>query len=206
MDVPKKGIRGWHGGKGTPSEITQTTKLLAKEQNVDLQKLSSDQIRQFMTKNRLGVDCSGFIYYLLDQTFLQLHHNSLDKIIKAKLTKNPLNPPRFRCNADCLTNDPNTIPIIFPKERIQSGDLIRIHQGKHVAIIIKSNKSKITYAHSSGKTATTGVHFGQINITQLKKDLSQQSWLELTPSGKNYGTLYFRPRKGDGIRRLKNLV
>ena len=190
MDNWKKSIRGPHGGKGTPSEITQTATQLAKQQDVSLQKLSPRQIRQFMTQNRLGIDCSGFIYYLLDQIHIQLRHQ-----------KNPPNPARFRCNANCLTNDTNTSSINFSQEKLQPGDLIRIHQGRHVAIIVQLSPSQITYAHSSSKTATTGVHYATINIIHPHKDLSHQHWQESTQIGANYATAYFNPQKGDGPRR-----
>ena len=53
-------------GKSSPEVLVETTKRLAKEQNFDLNRASVEEIRQFMSQNKLGIDCSGFIYRLLN--------------------------------------------------------------------------------------------------------------------------------------------
>jgi hypothetical protein len=201
----RRGIRGPHGGKGTPEEITATANQLAKEQQYQLSSHSPDQIRQFMTRHRLGVDCSGFAYYLLNQLLQHLHYPTLDQIISPPPLGNPLNPLLFRCNARCLTSLRHTLYIDFPRQPAQPGDLLRFHRGKHLMIITQVTPNSLTYAHSSSLTQTTGVHFGTITLTNPRQDLSRQHWHELTSDGSDYPQAYFHPPAGDGLRRLKIL-
>jgi hypothetical protein len=201
----RRGIRGPHGGKGTPEEITATAIRLSKDEHFKLATHSPDEIRQFMVRHFLGVDCSGFSYYLLDQLLIPLHLPKLDQLITPPPLGNPLNPLRFRCNVRCLTNNRHTTKVNFPRQPAQPGDLLRFHRGKHLMVIIRVTPSTLTYAHSASLTQTPGVHLAKITLTHPRQDLSHQHWHELTRTASDYPLAYFRPQAGDGLRRLKIL-
>src|SRR5689334_13622892 len=69
------------GGKGTPRQVRELVVNAAKRENFDLQKASAEQVIQFMIKEGIGVDCSGFVYYILDQYLKKEKHKTLDTII-----------------------------------------------------------------------------------------------------------------------------
>lgn len=195
-------IFGPYGGKGKPHQIIQATLDTAKMDGIPLEGMSSWQVRKLMENNRIGIDCSGLAYWLLDALDRQKGGNGLeDDILGVK--------GRFliRANVEMLTNDEVTMPIEKIAE-VEIGDMIRLHGGKHLAVVIRIKKIRekvreLVYAHSTNFTWFKGIHTGRILVKDLGKDLSNQTWLEKTRKGENYGKKCFWPEKGDGIRRLK---
>jgi hypothetical protein len=53
-------------GKGTPEEIAEETTIDAKLCRIDLSSLSTDRLKEFIVSRKLGVDCSGFAYHVLN--------------------------------------------------------------------------------------------------------------------------------------------
>lgn len=171
-------------GKSSPEILTETTTRLAGKQGFDLDKAGIEEIREFMKKNKLGIDCSGFAYRLL---------NHLVKEIKdMPLTELGL-PHVGRTYMSTLTSDEFTI-LVPDFSKAQPGDLIRLNSGEdvsHGAVIMDKKDGILTYAHSSGITTPTGVHTGQIEDGLIPEDLKHFS---------------YNKEKGDGIRRLKILT
>jgi hypothetical protein len=200
---PRKLITGLFGGKGTPAEIIRVTNDVARKQGENLLKMTKRQVGYFMKKNRIGIDCSGFIYQLLD---------GLDKEKGGDGIGNDVYGVRGRgirrTNAYCLTNNRNTIPIRSVKQ-VRPGDLVRLHRGKHAAVVIRVNRDKrgelreLVYAHSCPWTKISGVHTGRIIVKNENKGIRVQQWVEKTREGKDYKAEFFFPQKGDGVRRLK---
>jgi hypothetical protein len=194
-------IFGPYGGKGTPLQITDATYLVAKRDKIDLGKLSKSEIIKFMKAKKIGIDCSGFIYQMLD---------ALDKENEGKgINQKAIGVNGFgitKTNADCLTNKNNSFAIETISE-IRIGDLIRLKQGNHVVIIIqikkKNNKIEdLTYAHSSPKTRISGVHTGKIKILDQKNPINKQLLLERLNDGSVFVDKYLNYHQGDGVRRL----
>jgi hypothetical protein len=188
---------GFAGGKGTASEIAAETIRLAKEQKIDLTKLTDKEIYNFQKKNKIGIDCSGLVYNLLDQYDKILGGEGiLNKTIGTESKRGAR-----RLSADMLTSSINS-KLINNYNDIKTGDMIRMDGGSHVIFIIEKLKDIILYIHSSEKTKQRGVHFGTIEIIDYSRDLSFQKWSDTTLSGIEYNKL-FNPQKGDGIFRLK---
>lgn len=170
-------------GKSSPGVLTETTKRLAKKQNFDLNSATVEEIRGFMMQNKLGIDCSGFSYRLI---------NHLVKQVKGKpLTEFGI-PHVGRTHMSTLTSDEFTIPVA-DFSLAQAGDLIRLNSGEdvlHGAVILDNKDSVIIYAHSSGITNPTGAHTDTIKDGKFPADLKKFS----------YNTTL-----GDGIKRLKIL-
>lgn len=169
-------------GKSDSETLLEDTKEFAKNQNFDLNKASVEEIRDFMEKNQLGIDCSGFVYHVLDYLLKQLGKGNLMVHGFPKVSST---------NVKILTDEKFTIPV-DGFENIQAGDLIRINSqdANHILIVLKAEDDKILYAHSSGLTKTTGVHTDQIVNGKFPAELSVFS---------------YNVSAGDGIRRLKIL-
>ena len=201
----KKLKHGPGGGKASPSEIVNLTNLKAREKEVDLSKLSEREIILFMKKNRIGVDCSGFAFWQLNALDLEKGGNGIADDI-------PQSKGRFiksRASTTMLTSPLVSSPIESVSE-IKPGDMIRMQKGHHLLVVLQvernnqDNPDKIVYVHSSSPlfTLVSGVHQQSILITDPKKTLKEQKWLEKTPDDSNYAnSLYFH--EGDGVKRLK---
>lgn len=205
-----------YGGKGTPAQIKELVLGSAKKEHFDLQKSTSSEIENFMMVQGIGVDCSGFVYYVLDQYLRREKNKNLDTIILrypgiiGKIERFLLQKNRVRrSSASTLTNDLNTIKIQKVKD-MRPGDMIRVThsdwKGKHIIIIVEINNENITYAMTSQYTKKQGARFGIIKIRDKNKGLESQEWQEKTKKGANYGQDAFDPKRGDSVRRLKYLL
>lgn len=210
----KRGIFGPGGGKGRPEEIVEITEQEAKKEGLDLGKMNEEEIISFMEKSRIGIDCSGFVFWMMDVLDKEKGgHGITDDI--------PGCQGKFLCRANVkmLTSEEVTLPIEKVKD-IRVGDIIRLHGGKHVTIVIRVIRGQpkicpdgagqelgevreIEYAHSSGLTETSGVHSGRIIITDPDFGLEKQTWQEKADKGENYGHKYYLTTLGDGVKRLK---
>lgn len=194
-------IRGFLDGKGGAVEIRQELIRRVNLVTADYSfSLTPEFLRKFAKRERIGIDCSGFVFHVLD------------KLIRLKYRGCPV--PNLSCvfplgikrtNADIFTSRKYCLPIKKISD-CHLGDMIRIMGGKHVAIILEVSSSYIVYAHSSQGTKIPGVHFGEIKIINENKSLGQQQWLEETRRGENFGKRYFNPKKGDGVYRLKIFI
>ncbi len=205
MDSLKKLKHGPGGGKASPQEIIMYTNSKVKENGIDLNKQGEHEIVLFMKINRVGVDCSGFAFWMLNALDLEKGGNGIADDIpnsRGKVIK-------IRASTKMLTDE--GISFFVKKiNEIKPGDMIRLRGGHHLAVVLEIEKDKndnpkrIIYVHSSSSafTAISGVHKGLIIITDSSKSLQDQDWQEQTPDKSNYA-LQLRPQDGDGIKRLK---
>lgn len=201
----KLGVFGPYGGKGTPEQIVEATEAEAEKISLDLNKLTKEEILAFMKNKRLGVDCSGFVFWMLDTLDREKGGNGIADDI-------PGSSGRFlpaRANVMMLSSDEVSLPVKLKEVKV--GDMIRLNNGKHVVIILRILRNvgdlekvkEIEYAHSSGRTKIQGVHLGRIKVNDSLKGLEAQLWEEKAIDGQNYGQTNYLSQAGDNIRRLK---
>src|SRR4030042_7157871 len=104
--------------KGTPEQIRKVLNACTRKNNFSLQKHSAQEITDFMVEKGIGIDCSGFVYHVLDRYIKKYRHNSLEKIIVrspglvGKIERWLLRKNRVRrISGTTLTSDLNTIKI-----------------------------------------------------------------------------------------------
>lgn len=172
-------------GKSSAKIILETTQKLAKEQNFNLQKATVEETRQFMRNNKLGIDCSGFVYRMLDNFVQSLGMDNLQKAAGMEHIG--------RTNVAKMSSDEFSIPITGLK-KARPGDIIKLNSGEDIlhGLVVLDNQNKVvTYAHSSKIATPEGVHFDKIINGKFPDDLKVFS---------------FKPNLGDGVRRLKILA
>ena len=184
-------------GKGNFEQIAKLTIQKANLTKTELLNATPQQIYKFQKKHHIGIDCSGLAFHLLNTLSIYLFNKDLNLILIGTDGKKGVR----RLSAHLLTSPPNAIEI-KDYDSIQTGDLIRLDQGKHILFVIEKINNKINYVHSSHQTKKRGVHLGQISIIDSKKTLNHQNWSDVTLDDKNYSQLFY-PNKGDGIFRLK---
>ena len=141
-------------GKGSPEEIESELNIFAKLRNFNLQKASKEEIREFMQKEGIGIDCSGLVSHILNAWLKAERKGSLASNIT--FPKLPLFKkiaifirPIENINANLLTNKENTIPVEL--KDVQIGDLIRLKglkRGDHIAIVIGVKEKELSYPPS----------------------------------------------------------
>lgn len=170
-------------GKSAPAELTKITIEIAHEQNFDLNHASVEEIRRFMEKNLLGIDCSGFVYHLLDSLLKNIGKGGMEKIGFPKASKT---------NVSLLTSDKFSFQI-EDFAQVRPGDLIKLNSQEeipHLLIILSYQNGTVVYAHSSSLTKIKGVHQDTIKNGRVPAELHVFS---------------YKIPIGDGIRRLKAL-
>ncbi len=208
-------------GKGSPEMIYKEVFAVITNRNLRVTDLTSGEIYKIMKEERIGIDCSGFVYHLLDAYLLAEKRKSLSDIlfrylgIIGLIEKHILRFQRFRrISAATLTSTLNCQKI-ESLNNIHIGDLIRMSVNKnadHVLIITNLIKdqsgsiTKIEYAQSSGQnTQNRGPHIGEIEVIDPNQTLKEQNWMEVDLKGNSYKS-YYHPGQGDGIFRLKYLL
>ena len=138
-------------GESAPEVILKQLHEDAKKQKFDLKSASAEEIRDFMRKNLLGIDCSGFVYRTLDYLLEGLNMENLQTSCGLEHVG--------RTNSATLTSEPVAFAISDLKYA-EPGDLIRLASSEgihHCLIILQKQGDMLTYAHSSGITNPDGL-------------------------------------------------
>lgn len=204
-------------GKGSPEEITEEAKLLALRQKIDLSKLDAQRLKDFLVDNNLGIDCSGYAYYLLDAEVCSHGLGTLKKYIQFKgggLIRRIIR--RFRTieniNVKVLAGEKNSFEIELKHTKpgdfvviIDSGnDFARDHVLFITDVEYKNDiVQKIIYTHTFQWTTdgkyNHGVRDGEIKISDPSAELTKQEWIEQSVVGKNNETL----RRAQNAKRVE---
>ena len=215
-------------GKGTPKEIQQETMLMGLRQHVDVKKFSADDLKKFLVDNNLGIDCSGFVYHVLDAHVRATKKTLLRKTLRFPFAKNPLRKlltllrPVENTNVQSLAHDKNSNTV--PVSDIQPGDMIAMVESKqvgnpdHIVLITDvvsddtGSPTALQYVHalnwSTDGQYNHGVRRGQITITNVDADILAQEWTEDKKKNDNGNETYLRAADAQRteIRRLYALT
>ncbi|MBN2015529.1 hypothetical protein JW766_01735 [Candidatus Dojkabacteria bacterium] len=211
-------------GKGSPEEIVQESLIYEKLRGVDFNFMTVEEIREFLVKRRIGIDCSGFVVHVLNAwlrgkkkknlcNYLKFPKESLYRKI-ARLLR-----PIENISAEQLTSDLNTTPV-KNLNNIRTGDLIRSKLPKrseklldrfHVMLIIEVDRTNgkvnsFKYAHSTrGYDDAHGTRTGEVIVKNASKPLCGQEWSD-EYKGRNWTKEELCADKEYGqVRRLKNV-
>ena len=196
-------------GKGNPNDIVEEATIMSMREKVPLGLLSEQQLKEFLVNHNLGVDCSAFAYYLLDAELRARKKKTLGSIIHFSPTIHPirvlLRQLRKVENTDVSTLASNKNSHTIDLQEVQAGDIITMvdtgidASRNHILIVHQVEKNTdgtpliIRYTHSlqwrtDGKYSH-GIRQGAIHITNNKKPLNEQKWIEQDKTGKQNETL-----------------
>lgn len=199
-------------GKGSPGEIEKIVRECGKKYNFALDKASKRDIRDFMEIHGIGIDCSGFVVWILNEvfkekyqkpiwSFIDMETNSL--IRKALFKLRPIENISVRV----LTKNSNSVRKISD---VQVGDLVITRNGEHVLLITKVAYDKnnrpiyFEYVNSTwwyGKE--NGVRKGSVEIINPGGYLMEQNWKE--DFDKNTNWTFEGVKNNSKIVRLKRI-
>ena len=177
-------------GKGSPEEIEHEALVIAIRDGVQIDVLNDEALQKFLVDSKLGIDCSGFVYYVLEAE-ARAHKKNLKKSIKfsgfsflRKLVA------RLRTvenvGVQILAHDQNSHSVDLSD--IQPGDMIVMigyddeNKRDHILLVTSIEDDKILYVQScalqiDGKY-DHGIKGGMIEVIDSSKSLLKQQWTE----------------------------
>jgi hypothetical protein len=228
-------------GKGSPKDIYDEVQALLVKQHVSVNMFADESLKKLLADANIGIDCSGFAYYVLNAESAETNKGSLDKHLSFVNCKGLLGKMRakFRpaenCDVTTLADDKNSrvislneatpgdiITMIGDQSSDSPSSLPASRHGKlqapssndrdHILVIHQVDYQnfaafKLYYSHAVAYPEDglygSGVKQGTIEITDPKKPLVGQEWIENGLTG-NADQLFARARKSKTeLRRLR---
>ncbi len=209
-------------GKGSPKEIFDELNDIALINKINVKELDSAATKKMLVDNNIGIECSGFVYYVLNEESISRGKGTLDKYLKFPYAKGILGKirskfrPIINTNVKTLAHDNNSKYVLI--KEIEVGDIITMTDGPeggerdHVLVIYQIEYQNFTpvtlhYAHSVAWPTDgeygTGLHKGIIEITDTNKSISEQRWIELDKTGEENYTHSRALKSKTEVRRLR---
>jgi hypothetical protein len=205
-------------GKGSVADIVEEVSIIEKKQKVNLKKLDKEGIKKFLVKNNIGIDCSGFVYHVLDTESQARHKGALVKNISFPFVKSLSRKilvkfrPVQNCGVVNFAHEKNST--LIKLKDAKPGDMIIILKSgnkkdrDHILIIdqvnyktgechtgkkdIEKKIESLHYAHSFAWSTDGkyghGVKRGKIEILDIDKDILEQKWIENNETGEGNET------------------
>ncbi len=207
-------------GKGLPEEILEEAELFSIREKVILASLAKMDKAKFLIDHHLGIDCSGFVYHVLDaegrargagamHSHISFRHRSFLRRLIARLR------PAQNAGAITFAQPTNSREIVLSE--IQPGDFIvmthtyEARSFDHIILITAVDKASthttLTYTHSvawpSDGMYGHGVRTGSITVTDSLIKLADQVWEEHGKAGaENYTHSRAEKAETTSLRRL----
>lgn len=193
-------------GKGSPKDIFEEVQQLCLKNKIDINSLKSEELKTILVDNNIGLDCSAFAYYVLNEESSSNGKGNLDRHLSFPFCIGFLN--KIKCkirpieNTDVRTFAHNNNSKLIEIKDVKPGDIITMIGGPdqndrdHILIIYRIEyqnflPSIIYYSHAvswptDGKYGH-GIHTGTIGIVNADKSLIDQIWTENEKQGnENY--------------------
>lgn len=208
-------------GKGTPEELAEEYHLLLVKRRRKLDTMTTSERIAFAVENGLGIDCSGFVYHVLDAQCHAQTNKNLRHFITSPHTWNLMR----RFIAHLRTAENTSVAVLaypansfeVPVKDARAGDIITLttldrsqRARDHVVIIDsvtrKENKvSELSFIHAirwpEDGLYNHGLKKGVIKVTDLSLPIHQQQWSEVNRS--DSPTLTARKDLNVTLRRLR---
>lgn len=182
-------------GKGTTQEIMDEARIISLRNKFELNDLDEQALVKFLIDHNIGIDCSAFVYYILDAELIATQNKRLKKTLSFK-SKSALRRliTKFRPveNTNVLVFSENSIEIKL--DEVVPGNLLIAlgggikHDYNHILIITSTTRDdsgklqSLEYTHSyiwkmEGRY-TKGIRKGTIEIINPEKPILEQKWTE----------------------------
>jgi hypothetical protein len=210
-----------HIGKGSSKDIQTEINEIAVREKIDLKSLSDEQIKKLLVDHNIGIECSGFAYYVLSEESKLKGKGELKGHFKFPFAHGVIGRLRSALrpveNIDVKTFAHDENSKVVEISDVKVGDIITMTKSEeqgvrdHILIVNKidaeNNLPKtLHYVHSVAWPTDgeygSGLHEGKIEIVDLGKPIVDQDWIELGKTGEENYT-HARARKSvTELRRL----
>lgn len=211
-------------GKGSPRDIFDEVDIILKKNHVQISTLTDESLKKLLVDNAIGIDCSAFIYYILNAESEFMGKGTIDKHIsfinchgiigRIRCALRPVE----NCGVATFADDKNST--VVPLHELQPSDLITMLGGPdtndrdHILVIHQieyknSAPFKIHYSHAIMNQEDgiygSGVKQGIIEILDPTKPITDARWTENDKFGAD-NRIYIRVQKSKTeLRRVRGL-
>ena len=209
-------------GKGSPKDIYEDIVDKAFKDKIDLKTFDSNLLKKYLVDNDIGIDCSGYAYYILNEESKSLGRGSIDlhlsfpycdgilKRIKCKLR------PVENAGVQTFSHSENS-EIVLLKD-IKVGDIITMmgntenNNKDHILVVYQIEYQNflptvIHYTHAISWPTDGeyghGIHDGVIEVLNLSKDILEQNWVENEKKLEDNYTFTGAKKSTTELRRLR---
>jgi len=198
--IRARGALRTYAGKGSPKDIFEEMESILTKDHIKPEQISDETLKKILTDQNIGIDCSGFAYYILNALSEDSGKGSLDKhlsfvnctsiIGKIRCSLRPIE----NCDVSTLSNDKNSH--IVQNDDIKPGDLITMNNSSndafdrerdHILIIHQVDYQnfvpfKLYYTHAVAYPEDgiygTGIKQGTIDMLSVGKPITEAEWIE----------------------------
>ncbi len=192
-----RGALAVHVGKGSPLGLSHEVRDLLFKKKVAPESLNDDTLKKLLVENNLGIDCSGFVYHILNTECISTEKGPLKKRLTFTQARGlfgkmnaALHPAK---NSGVLTFTDDVNSSIIPITEVTPGDIITLvgnsGEGERDHILVvhevigENSKAKtLHYSHSVAYPEDglygTGVRQGNIEISDPSAPLLTAHWSE----------------------------
>ncbi len=209
-------------GKGSPGDIQEELESIIIKDKIDQNSLDGKNLKKILIDNDLGIECSGYVYHILEAESISRNLGTISKNI------NFIKKPSFlgqiicsirpveNCDTETFAHDTNSNKI--DTKDVLPGDIITMIGDKtnkernHILIVkevnyVNNSPKQIIYSHSVAYPEdglyNTGPRQGSIEILDTNLPITEQKWIEENHQGED-NKLYVRAKNSQTeIRRLK---
>ncbi|MFA6315461.1 MAG: hypothetical protein WC648_03805 [Candidatus Paceibacterota bacterium] len=208
-------------GKGSPHNIVEEVESIMIKSHIVPETLDGLSLKKIMVDNNIGIECSGFVYHVLEAENQQKNHGPLAKKLSFPNCHGLIG--KFRCsirpveNCDVSTFSHKDNSHEIKLSDIVPGDFISMigdqEESEHDHIMIidqveyEGSLPKIIYyshaaAYPEDGLLGSGVKKGTITVNDINKPITLQLWTEEGREGQN-NRLFVRASKSNtSIRRF----
>jgi hypothetical protein len=184
-------------GKGSPGDIFDEVQALTVKNHIAVTTLSDSALKMLLADNNIGIECSGFAYYILNSESRSRGLGTIDKHLTFINQSGILGKirtalrPAENCDVKTLANEKNSDAVsvanILPGDMITMQKTMESSPADHILIVEAVDyegglPTKIHYVHSVAYPEDgvygTGVRKGHIEITDSNLPIGSQNWIE----------------------------
>lgn len=209
-------------GKGSPKDIFEEIEQLIFKEKIDLKSLDSETLKRLLVDNNIGIDCSGFVYYLLNEEGLSRKKNPIDRYLSFPYCRGLFG--KIKCkmrpieNAGVRTFSHDSNSKIIDIKDAQVGDIVTMidesenGERDHILFIYQIEYQNfipivLHYVHAVAWPTDGeyghGIHEGKIDLIDLNKKIIEQRWIENEKTEVENYTFTRAQKSVTEIRRLK---
>ena len=201
--IEKRGKKNFFvpfSGKGKPESLKNTVIFFALKEGVDLALLSQKELEEFLVKHRIGIDCSGFVYNLLDTSLKKIGHPGIDGFLRGIKKGGRRMKWGFGVrgvDSRSFLSEENSF--FVPLKEAKPGDIIFLSHKRstynHLMLVLEKKKDTLIYTHVSSAIGEKPV----VRVAKAKVEKDKILWEERLKNGKEIEASY----RFKGIIRLK---